>query len=138
MKPDDLDSVTKTLWPLLNLMLENYGPWGTLLIIGVVCGLFVWWRIRQGRGKEQGWKAALEEKERTIQRLANDNRDLRIQLLKERNWTNHDIERLILLNVHPDGAATRRALEDRPRLIENRPQTSENHSLLTVSEDKTL
>ena len=75
------------------------------------------WRVYQDYRRDRETNALVAEKERTIQRLAADNRELRIALLKNLGkWSDEDIQRYILLNVPPDGPAARKLLEQSPSL----------------------
>lgn len=104
MDADTVKAVTDLLRFLYDVLGVN-GMVGVPVALVVALGVAWWYRSRQG-------DALVDEKERTIQRLADENRELRIVIFKEvHSWSDDQIEKWILRNERPDGAATRRVLE---------------------------
>ena len=69
---------------------------------------FLYW-INQ---RDEGWKKALEGKEQDIQRLADDNRTLRVQALIHGGMAPDMAERIVMKNIPPDCPSSRRQLEN--------------------------
>ncbi|MBE7436810.1 MAG: hypothetical protein HS115_00025 [Spirochaetales bacterium] len=98
---------------LFNALVGAFGPWGAVAILVGCTGFLVYWRIRSDRQKDRDRSAALQEKERAIQRLANENREYRILMIKEKyHWTDDQINRYILKAEFNDGAESRKFLGD--------------------------
>jgi hypothetical protein len=61
---------------------------------------------------EKSHRAVIEEKERTIQRLAEENRNYRVVILKSvAGWTDDEVDRFVMKDEFKDGVAARKALE---------------------------
>lgn len=104
MNPELINAFTD----FLRLLHDTLGPSGMLGVPAILLALvgFVMWR------RSRQTNALVQEKERTIQRLANDNRELRIIIaVQVWKWDDERVERYIARNLHPDGPASRRALE---------------------------
>jgi hypothetical protein len=89
--------------------LGSVGAWIFFIvfpIIGLVA--FLYW-VNQ---RDEGWKEALKGKEKDIQRLADDNRTLRVQALIHGGMAPDMAERIVMKNVPPDGPSSRRQLEN--------------------------
>jgi hypothetical protein len=112
LEPDSLPQVVQALLSLLGWFEQTFGANLTLLLlVGGVLMTFGW-RLYQHWREDREVNLALEEKEKSIQRLAADNRELRILLFKQVfGWSDVQVERYILLNQPTDGAAARRQLE---------------------------
>ena len=96
-----LQTIYNTLGPL--------GAWMFLVIFPVIAlGAFLYW-LNQ---RDEGWKEALRGKEKDIQRLADDNRTLRVQALIHGGMAPDLAERIVMKNIPPDGASSRRQLEN--------------------------
>lgn len=97
---------------VLDWMVGSFGAWPTALImIGLVAGAF-YWRRQSRAAAETGWREALAEKERSIQRLAKDNREMRIVVFKEKfGWTNEEIDRYLMAAEFDTGKQAREVLE---------------------------
>lgn len=97
---------------LLQTIYNALGPVGawTFLIIFPIIALvaFLYW-VNQ---RDEGWKEALRGKEKDIQRLADDNRTLRVQALIHGGMDPDMAERIVMKNVPPDGPSSRRQLEN--------------------------
>lgn len=95
---------------------QRYGPrWTLALIIAIPIAALAFQIWRTAR-KEKDVSLALEEKERTIQRLAADNRLFRIQLFKEKlNWSDDQIERFMVKPELATAAEKKDTKKDRSR-----------------------
>lgn len=103
-----MDKVLEAALRILQWLDSTYGPAGVVGVPVLAVALFavvLWLRARQ--------VSALEaEKERTIQRLAADNRELRIVIYRDvHKWSAEEIDRWVLRNEFPDGPSARKALE---------------------------
>lgn len=104
----------EALRDLFQLFLDRFGVWGTIAIMALVpIGLFLW-RLHNDRRAERGWKAALAEKENTIQRLASQERAWRFLFVIDKGLTKEEAERIILRNEFRDPLEAREVLE-RPK-----------------------
>jgi hypothetical protein len=112
IEPDSLPQIVEALIGLLRGLEATFGPDVTLLLVIGTVVLGICWRVYQQWLESKEVNLALEEKERTIQRLAAVNRELRILVYKEvHKWSDEQVQRFILLNEPPDGPSARRQLE---------------------------
>jgi len=89
--------------------LGTVGAWIFFIIFPIIAlAVFVYW-VNQ---RDEAWKVALRGKEKDIQRLADDNRTLRVQALIHGGMTPDMAERIVMKNVPPDGPSSRRQLEN--------------------------
>jgi len=96
-----LQTVYNTLGPV--------GAWIFFIVFPVIALVaFLYW-VNQ---RDEGWKEALKGKEKDIQRLADDNRTLRVQALIHGGMAPEMAERIVMKNVPPDGPSSRRQLEN--------------------------
>jgi hypothetical protein len=97
---------------LLQTVYNSLGPLGAwIFLIGfpiLAFVAFVYWVNK----RDEGWKEALRGKEQDIQRLADDNRTLRVQALIHGGMDPEQAERIVMKNVPPDGPSSRRQLEN--------------------------
>lgn len=110
--PDDLPGIIDALSRFIQVLIANYGIWGTLGIFGFIFLLFFGWRVYNNYRKDREVNLALQEKDRTIQRLAEQERNYRILFFKEKaGWTDDQVDRFVLKNEFPDAPSARKALE---------------------------
>jgi hypothetical protein len=89
--------------------LGTLGAWIFLVGFPILAFVaFVYWVNK----RDEGWKEALRGKEQDIQRLADDNRTLRVQALIHGGMDPEQAERIVMKNVPPDGPSSRRQLEN--------------------------
>lgn len=105
---DTITACTKLFESIIN----KYGPLNTVLIgIGIIVVLFLF-RLYTDYRKDKERDKIIEEKERTVQRLAQEAREWRIVILKEKyKWTDEQVERFIHKGDFKDGAEARQKLE---------------------------
>lgn len=114
MSPEELPDILRTVNQLLELLISHFGPWGTIVIIFGVLLLAVGLRLYNDWRKDKEIEALIEEKDRTIQRLAESERTYRALFLKDKaGWTDEQVERFIVRNEFTDPAEAREALEAR-------------------------
>jgi uncharacterized membrane protein YccC len=102
---------------LLTLLLDRFGAGGTIaLVVVVLLALFAWRRYSDWR-TDRMIDRALAEKERTIQRLANQERTWRRFFLTQHlNIPAEEVDRLLLLEGnYQDAKEARTAVEPRPK-----------------------
>jgi hypothetical protein len=102
-----LQTVHKTLGPV--------GAWIFIIVFPIIALVALLYWVNQ---RDEGWKEALKGKEKDIQRLADDNRTLRVQALIHGGMAPDMAERNVMKNVPPDGPSSRRQLEND---LKNRP-----------------
>lgn len=70
------------------------------------------WKIYNLRRKDREVNLALKEKDRTIQRLAEQERNFRILFFKEKGgWTDEQIKQFVMKNEFEDVPSARKELE---------------------------
>jgi hypothetical protein len=84
------------LGDLLDIMFENLGPQATVGAILVFFVMVCVYRYLAFRYRERGYRDAIQAKEASIQRLADDNRVYRVEQLKSKGWKREDIDRYVL------------------------------------------
>lgn len=107
----EVKGLIEAVTALAQVLIRSYGPWGSLSIVIVAIVLSFAYRVYQDRRKDQEVNAVIAEKERIIQRMANIERDLRVQLFKALGYTVDEIERLVIRADFDDPVSSRRALE---------------------------
>ena len=107
------DKALQAARDILNILIGAFGPWGTVVLIGVgLLGMFLF-RVYKDRRADKAIDRALAEKERTIQRLANQERTWRRVLLTENlKLDKAEADSILALEGEYDTPeASRRALE---------------------------
>lgn len=101
-----------------NEIIDAAGRFITAVGFGKAIAAYLIWqgcraigRLYIDHTKEKETNAALDEKERTIQRLAQDNRELRIVNLKVQGWSVDEIDRFVIRNEFKNPAEARGQLE---------------------------
>lgn len=74
---DKINEVFPLLEKALNLLVGTFGPWGTVILVALVLATLFFWKVYKDRQADEARNLALAEKERTIQRLANQERTWR-------------------------------------------------------------
>jgi hypothetical protein len=123
----DTGDVLDALNNFIQTLIANYGRWGTIGIFLGIALLSAGWRIYQQRRKDKEVNLALKEKNRTIQRLAEQERNFRILFFKEKcGWTDDEIEKFVMKNEFEDVPSARRELEGEtpPPQPTNKPKPS--------------
>lgn len=119
--PEFFDSLTK----FLEFLIARYGNWGTVGIGAALLLVGILWRLYNDYRKDKETNAVVAEKDRTIQRLAEQERNYRILFLKEKaGWTDEQIRLFVMKNDFENGVTARRMLEgDKPK-TEGREKTT--------------
>lgn len=95
-----LDKILDSLGRLIQLLVQLFGPRGAVWFIGAVLAALLLLKWMAQRRAERGWRMALEEKERSIQRLAAVERGYRLEaLMRDRGMSLQDAERLLMLGT---------------------------------------
>lgn len=119
LENQDLSEIIKEIKGLIELLINKFGTWGFIGIFGIIIVLVMAWKWYNIYRKDQEEKSALNEKERSIQRLAQENREYKIIILKEKfKWSDEQIEKYILENRgFDDGPSARKSLEHETQRI---------------------
>ena len=97
---------------LIEVFVASFGRIGTVLMFVGMLLVAVAWRLYNDRRKDKEINAAVLEKNRTIRRLAEQERNYRILFFKDKaGWTDEEVERFIVENEF-DGTPIRRKLKD--------------------------
>lgn len=128
--PSEWTDLINALSHLIGVLVGVFGLKLTGLILFLLLVGSVAYRRWREYKKDSGWRAVVEEKERTIQRLAEENRNHRIVILKEvAHWTDDEIDRFVMKNEFKDGVAARKVLEGEEektdRLLQQVPPSKE-------------
>ena len=107
----DLDAIIKAFTELLKVLIGTFGPLGTAIFLVIFLILSIAWRLYNDRRKDKEISEALKEKDRAIQRLAEDNRVYRIKDLMSQGWTEDQIEKFVLMNSFENVVDARKQLE---------------------------
>lgn len=109
---EDAPDLIKALTRLLEVMVSSFGALGTIgIFVFLLLVAFLWRRYNDWQ-KDKTTDALLAEKERTIQRLAEESRNFKILFLKHQlGWTDEQINLFIMKNEFIDGVTARKALE---------------------------
>ncbi len=113
---DEINEFLPLIEKALNLLVSTFGPWGTvILIVGGLAVLFLW-KVYKDKQADKARDLALAEKERTIQRLANQERTWRrlfmTQVLK---LPPDEADKLLLLEGNYENAKEAREAIEKPR-----------------------
>jgi hypothetical protein len=109
---NDGADVINALNNLVNSLVALFGAKVTIGIVVVIVGLTTWWKIWNIKRKDKDVDLALKEKDRTIQRLAEQERNYRILFFKEKcGWTDEQIQQFVMKNEFEDVPSARKELE---------------------------
>jgi len=102
----------KAFTALWNTLIGTLGVAGTLAVAVLLVIASGALKRYNDRRKDRDANAALDEKERSIQRLAEENRMWRALFLKDKcGLSPEEVDRIVLKNEFPDAPTARRALE---------------------------
>jgi hypothetical protein len=114
-----IDEINEFLPPIekaLNLLVGTFGPWGTVILVALVLATLFFWKVYKDRQADEARNLALAEKERTIQRLANQERTWRrlfmTQVLK---LPPDEADKLLLLEGNYENAKEAREAIEKSR-----------------------
>lgn len=97
---------------LVQVLINNFGAWGTIGIAAAAIAITGGWKVYNIRRKDKEVHLALKEKDRTIQRLAEQERNYRIMFFMEKcGWTSEQIEQFVMKNEFEDVPSARKELE---------------------------
>lgn len=116
LAPSDWTDLINAISHLVEVSVGLFGRTGTvLLLVGLTIASILIRRWSEAR-KGKATKALIAEKERTIQRLSEENRNYRIVFLQQiAGWDADQIDRFVMRNEFTDGVAARRTLEGERR-----------------------
>lgn len=108
----DYAEVINALNNLVKSLVAVFGAWGTIGLIAVILVITGGWKIWNIKRKDREIDLVLEEKDRTIQRLAEQERNYRILFFKEKfGWTDEQVLQFVMKNEFKDVPSARRELE---------------------------
>jgi hypothetical protein len=87
--------------PFIDWFYRQYGPNWTLGLLVTIVLIAIAWQVWQTIRKDREINKAIQAKDETISRLAEENRLYRIQVFKKLDWTDDQIDRWILNNESP-------------------------------------
>lgn len=111
------DKILEEARKLLQLLIDKYGPWGTVGLVAAVLLGFLLVRLYKDWRADKAVDRALAEKERSIQRLANQERTSRrliyTQILK---LDPAEVDRLLQIEGdYDDAKQARKAIESKKK-----------------------
>lgn len=110
-----LDQLLEIIKVFFGLLIKHFGPWGTIVIFGIIAlGLFCW-RYYSDRRRDKYVDKLLKEKDAAIQRLAEQERNYRVMFLKQMGWSDDDIDRFIMKNQFANPQEARQHLEGKKK-----------------------
>jgi hypothetical protein len=125
---DKSEGLVKALQNFYDDLVRHYGSSGTLLLLLLVFLIFVGWNLYQHWKSRRDVNEALAEKERSIQRLASQERAWRAYFFRQQGLSNEEIDSLLLRNDFANGAEARQHFEKprTPASTSEAPQTSKS------------
>ena len=109
---ENLDKILQGISGLINALVANFGAWGTVGVAVLVYLAFFFWRHYTDKRKDKEAESVLADKEKTVQRLANEVRMWRIVYFKEvHKWTDDQVEKLFISAEFKDPIEARAFLE---------------------------
>lgn len=103
--------ILEQLRRLLEVLIQSFGVRGTLILVIAFVVLSIVYRVYRDRRQDRYIKALLEDKDRQIQRLAEQERNYRIHFFKLSGWTDAEIDQFVMKNEFSDVPSARRALQ---------------------------
>jgi hypothetical protein len=82
--PDAILEALPVLEGMLSRLVGLLGPWPTVGVIVAVLAASLFFRWMADRRRERGWQLAIDEKERTVQRLAQQERAWRVMFISDK------------------------------------------------------
>ncbi len=93
-------------------LIEHFGKWGALGIGAALVALFFVYQYLKDRRKNKYFEMVIEEKDKAIQRTADECRYLRFWLFKQTtNLSDEEIKNLVEKNEYPNAEEARKGLE---------------------------
>lgn len=106
------DKILEAATRLLGVLITNFGPWGTIALVAIVLLALFGWKYYNNRRADRAIDLVLAEKEKTIQRLANQERTWRkLFLTKGIQLSSKEADELLRLEgEYENPAQSRRAI----------------------------
>ncbi|MBX2840859.1 MAG: hypothetical protein KTR26_03755 [Flammeovirgaceae bacterium] len=102
-----------------NKIIEQIGPTTTLIVFGIILIVAIVYKIYKDKQDDKYINKLLEEKERTIQRVADEARQYKFLYFKERGWTTEELEKLFIKNDFLNIKDAREKMENKPKQTKN-------------------
>ena len=120
-----MNEILNAIIQLIEVLIKHFGTLGTIGILVFVLLISIGWRLYNDKKNREESEALLEEKDRTIQRLAEQERSYRALFFKKfAGWEEKDIERFILKNEFKNPVEARKFLEDQNKSQESHKNTN--------------
>ncbi len=107
----DSEVLARAITQVLTLLFKNFGPWGTAFLIIMLTLAAMFWHYLAEQGKLKQFQVALDEKERTIQRLAANERMWRMVFLNKFGKYSEEAAILMTLEGGSNPSETREKLK---------------------------
>lgn len=112
---EDLPEILNAIGGLVEALVAAFGPVGTVILLLAVVALSAGWRFYQDRRKDREFNLLIAEKDKTIQRLASQERSYRAIFFKEKmGLSDEELQMLIMHNDFSNTVEAREALEKPP------------------------
>lgn len=95
MNADEITKLINAIRELIVTIVGIFGPIWTVIIATIVTTVVFLWRRYNEKRKDRQYKMVIEEKDRTIMRMQNENRTMRVAELKRQGWSDEEIDKYI-------------------------------------------
>lgn len=96
MEPDKYTDFIKSLQSLLLTTIGIFGPfWSVVIVIFISTGVFIWKKYNHTR-KDRFHQMVIDEKDKTIKRMKEENRMMRIVEFKRLGWDKEEIDKYVV------------------------------------------
>jgi hypothetical protein len=110
MSPD----LIRAIQDLFKEVVATFGPSGTIGLLAGIAALITIRRLYLDHRKDNEVNLALAQMEKAVQRAANEAREYRILIFKEKfGWTDEQVERFFVAEEYEDARVSRMSLRDR-------------------------
>ncbi len=101
---------------LIQVLIDSFGKVPTIVGILLFLGVAIGWRIYTDWRRDKMINALVAEKDKTIQRLAESERQFRVLFFKEQlGWSDEQVDLFVMKNEFQNTPEARRSLENRDK-----------------------
>lgn len=109
---------------LVQVLIDSFGKIPTIVGILLFLAVAIAWRVYSDKRRDKMIDALIAEKDRTIQRLAESERQFRVHFFKEQaGWSDDEVNLFVMKNEFQNTPDARRSLEDREKGTEESDST---------------
>ena len=95
MNADEITKLVNAIRELIVTIVGIFGPvWTIIIVILIGISVFLWRRYNEKR-KDTQYKMVIDEKDKTIARMQQENRTMRVAELKRLGWSNEEIDKYV-------------------------------------------